>query len=615
MTVPTARRATGADPAVAGPVGVVPAVVWRRYLAPHRRALAVACLLTLAETALDLVAPWPLRVVADNVVGRRPLTGPLAPLSALAPVGLALLAAAVMVAAAAMSAVVTYVCVRLVRTTGERVGAQLRADALGSLLERDATFHGRHRSAELLSRLTGDVGRVQDALVAWADVVVPQVLTLLGMLGVVLWVDPVLGGLALLVCGPLAGLTVLRRRLVRNAEGTSRQQAGRLATTTSDLLRHVRAVQVFGRQDQARAAFAVRNEAALGAAVAATELEARFAPVADVVLTAGSAMVLAVGAGRVVQGQLSLGTLLVLLAYVAGLYAPVRSLARLGSTFARGRAGRDRLGELLVAPREAAPAGPPARVGRLQQGIEFRDVAFAYPGGPPVLDRLELLLPAGQVVCVVGPSGAGKSTLLALLLRLYEPGRGQVLFDGVDLARTDPRQLREQIAFVPQDAWLLDGTLADNIRFGWAGATDAEIAAAADAAQLSGLLARSPAGLATLVGDGGTALSGGERRRVSLARALLRPGSLLLLDEPTSGLDAETEAALLPVLRAAGCGRTVVVVTHRLALAESADLVVVLDRGRVAESGRPADLRATGGAYRRLLDLQVGAQPEPVRSR
>ena len=229
---------------------------------------------------------------------------------------------------------------------------------------------------------------------------------------------------------------------------------------------------------------------------------------------------------------------------------------------------------------------------------------FAYAEGAPVLRHLDLEVAAGERVCVVGPTGAGKSTLLSLLLRFYDPGAGAVEVDGTDLRRLELDSLRRQIALVPQDPWMLDGTIADNVAFGRPDATSQELEAAARAALVDEIVERLPEGWATQVGEGGVRLSGGQRRRVALARAILRDASVLLLDEPTSGLDAAAERAVLDALDRAAEGRTVLAVSHRLSLAAR---VVVLDGGRVVEQGPPAELRAAGGAYARLWVLQAPA--------
>jgi ABC-type multidrug transport system fused ATPase/permease subunit len=317
---------------------------------------------------------------------------------------------------------------------------------------------------------------------------------------------------------------------------------------------------------------------------------------------------------------MTLGTLLVVLAYLSSLYGPIRALARLARTLARGAASRERVlevldsGEVVPEAAEPLPAGPP------RHGLALRGVWFGYAEGATVLRHLDLEVAAGERVCVVGPTGAGKSTLLALLLRFYDPDAGSVELDGTDLRDLELGSLRRQLALVPQDPWMLDGTIADNVGFGrrsWGGSggrtpprmdqaspQDERLEAVAAQTGLHELIRQLPDGWDTQIGEGGVRLSGGQRRRVALARAILRDASVLLLDEPTSGLDAASEQAVLDALDLAAEGRTVLSVSHRLSLAARADRVVVLDGGRVAEQGPPGELLAAGGAYARLWALQ-----------
>ncbi|HEV2825430.1 MAG TPA: ABC transporter ATP-binding protein, partial [Actinomycetota bacterium] len=497
-----------------------------------------------------------------------------------------------------------YLITYLTSATAERVGADLRESVFGRLLGLGLPFHDRHRSGDLVTRLTGDVARVEDSMVAWFTVLVPEVLTLAGMVVVVLAIDLTLGLAALAVVPPLALVVALRRRRIRVAQRASRDADAALASEATEVLRNVRVVQAFTREGEAGGQFSGRSRSAVRAALGAMDLEARWSPVADLLLAAGGGLVLWLGVTAVTSGRMTLGTLLVVLAYLSSLYGPIRALARLARTLARGAASRERILEVLDSGEVVPEAAEPLRAGPPRQGLALRGVWFAYAEGAPVLRHLDLEVAAGERVCVVGPTGAGKSTLLALLLRFYDPDAGVVELDGTDLRDLDLASLRRQLALVPQDPWMLDGTVADNVRFGRPGATREELEAAARATRVDELIQRLPDGWETEIGEGGVRLSGGQRRRVALARAILRDASVLLLDEPTSGLDAASEQAVLDALDRAAEGRTVLSVSHRLSLAARADRVVVLDGGRVVEQGPPGELLAAGGAYARLWALQ-----------
>jgi ATP-binding cassette, subfamily B, bacterial len=592
----------------------------RRFLRPYRGSLSLASGLILVETLLDLARPWPLKLAVDNAIGGQPVGGPLGVLDQLGPAGLAAVAAGAGIGLVGIGALVGYLITYLTSATAERVGADLRESVFGRLLGLGLPFHDRHRSGDLVTRLTGDVARVEDSMVAWFTVLVPEVLTLAGMVVVVLAIDLTLGLAALAVVPPLALVVALRRRRIRVAQRASRDADAALASEATEVLRNVRVVQAFTREGEAGGQFSGRSRSAVRAALGAMDLEARWSPVADLLLAAGGGLVLLLGVTAVTSGRMTLGTLLVVLAYLSSLYGPIRALARLARTLARGAASRERILEVLDSGEVVPEAAEPLQAGPPRQGLALRGVWFAYAEGAPVLRHLDLEVAAGERVCVVGPTGAGKSTLLALLLRFYDPDAGVVELDGTDLRDLDLASLRRQLALVPQDPWMLDGTVADNVRFGrgsrgvWGGRPpppmdkeppqDERLEAVAAQTGLDELIQRLPDGWETEMGEGGVRLSGGQRRRVALARAILRDASVLLLDEPTSGLDAASEQAVLDALDRAAEGRTVLSVSHRLSLAARADRVVVLDGGRVVEQGPPGELLAAGGAYARLWALQ-----------
>jgi ABC-type multidrug transport system fused ATPase/permease subunit len=562
-------------------------------LRPYRRPLALAIALAMADVVVGLARPWPVKIAVDNVIGGHELTGWLAGAAAWTPASVAAAAAAAGVVLVALSGLLDYLSTYLSDATAERVGADLRQSLMDRLVGLSLRFHDRNRSGDLVSRVTGDVSRVQDALVALLAVLVPELLTLAGMLVIMLLLDSVLALAALAVVPLLAVVVVRRRRRVRDAQRRARDFDGQLANKAVDIVRNVRAVQVFGQERASTRDFRDRNIEATSAALDTVELEARYAPLADIVLATGSGFVLWLGVVRVTGGHITTGELLVFLSYLGSLYGPVRSLSRLATTLARGASSRDRIAEVLFSTEHVVEAHDAVVAPALTHALELDGLCFAYPGGASVLHDLSLRVEAGERLCIVGPTGVGKTTLLNLLLRLYDPDVGSISIDGVDIRRCTLTSLRERIAYVPQDPWLLDGTLAENIAFGQTGATEHEIRHAAHDAVVDEFVATFPQGYDTPVGESGVFLSGGQRRRIAIARAILRDADLILLDEPTSGLDPRAAARVMQAIDRAADGRTVIVVTHQLELALDSARVVVFEGGRIVEDGAPLDLIAT----------------------
>lgn len=341
----------------------------------------------------------------------------------------------------------------------------------------------------------------------------------------------------------------------------------------------MRAVQTFSRRRSVEHRFDDRNDAVLTTAQRAAKVEAGWTPRADLVLAVGTSLALVVGATRVLSGDLSTGVLVLVLAYVRELYRPIRSLAKLAGTFAKASASSARVEEILASDDQVVEGPRPRTAPWPVQEIVFDGVRFGYDPHRPVVDDLHLRLPVGRFTAVTGRSGAGKSTLLHLLLRLYDVDAGSIRIDEVDLRRCTLASVRSRIAFVPQDPWLLDVTVADNIALGTASPTREAVETAARAAAVDGpggFTADLPDGLDSPVGEGGGLLSGGQQRRVAIARAVVSGAPLLLVDEPTVALDPDAKGAVLRALTNAARGRTLVVVTHDPAVVALADHVVEL---------------------------------------
>ena len=371
-------------------------------------------------------------------------------------------------------------------------------------------------------------------------------------------------------------------RLARRAARERRRRSGSLTAVAEESLANAALVQAANAQDREAARFRRESEGAIAAELAGTRIAGLFAPVIDLIELAGAILIIVLGTWALTAGDLTIGGLLAFLAYLSQLYRPVRDLSKLGQTVFEASAGAERVIELLdTRPRVTeAPGARP--LNRVRGQLEIERVSFRYPGAAePALNRVSLLVRPGCCVAVVGPSGAGKSTLAKLAVRFADPDSGVVRVDGHDVRDVTLRSLRENVSLLLQDAPLFDGTVRDNVAYGRPDATDEEIAAALAVAGLTDELAE---GTATRTGQRGRALSGGQRRRVAMARALLQDAPVLVLDEPTAGLDAEASRRLVEPLRRLMRDRATLLITHDLELAAAADEIVVLEAGRVVES-------------------------------
>ena len=586
-------------------------ILWRfrGILRPYRAPLLLGGLLVLVVSALELALPWPLKVVVDNVLARKEPTGRLAEL--VGPLGTStygLLAACslAVVALAALAAVGSYLSALLLQGVGERMIADLRTEVFSHLQQLSLSFHDKQRVGDLATRLTGDVNAVQALLVAGFGTLVPNVALLVGILVVALVVQPVFALVVLLVA-PMLYLVVRHyRAAIRLASKDARRHEGKVASHVNETLSTIRLVQSFAAERRGLERFRLHSDDRLRAGLRQVDLQARLPAAIDVVGQVGRAAVLFLGAALVLRGQLSLGLLLVLLTYLQQLYGPMKALARLSSTIAKGQAGAERIEDVLgsravVVERPDAFDAPP-----LEGLVELEGVCFGYDDEQPVLQDVSLRALPGQVIALAGTTGAGKSTVASLIPRLYDVTAGRVLLDGHDVRDLTLRSVRSQVAVVQQDPLLVSGTILDNIAFGAPRASREDLLAAARAAYVDEFVDRLPDGYDTVVSERGASLSGGQRQRIAIARALAADTPVVVLDEATSGLDAVSEDLVMRGLARLTAGRTVIVIAHRLSTLRDADCVYVIERGRVVDSGRHDELAARDGRYREM-NLLLGA--------
>lgn len=585
---------------------------FRRTLARYRRPLAGGSGLVLIAAMVKLALPWPLKVVVDDVLEGQPAGGFLGRLVGPITGGdvnrLLLVCAASLALLAAVGAFADYWSERLLSGVGERMLADLRTTTFAHLQRLSLSYHDRHKVGDLTERLTSDANTMQGLLVAGLSSFLPNVVLMVGILAITVLIDPGFAALALTIAPVLFIVVVHYRRRIKSASRDARRHDGSVASHVNETLSSIRLVQSYAAEGNSDERFASYTDARLQAGLRRVDFGARLPAVIDVIAQTGRALVLFVGAQRVLSGQMSLGVLLVFLAYLQQLYSPMKSLAKLTTTVSKGLASAERVEEILAA--EAVVRDRPRAVAasRLRGVIEVRNVTFGYDPTRPVLSDISLVALPGQTIALAGPTGAGKSTILGLIPRLYDPHSGEVRIDGTDVREYRLQSLREQVAIVLQDSVLLSGTILDNIAFGSPHATRRQLIEAAHAAYVNEFADQLPEGYDTLVSERGTTLSGGQRQRIAIARALVRDAPIVVLDEPTSGLDALSEQLVMQGLRRLTEGRTVVVVAHRLSTLHLADRIYVVEAGRIADVGTHTELITRDGTYRRMAQaLQHGS--------
>jgi ABC-type multidrug transport system fused ATPase/permease subunit len=580
-------------------------------LRPYRGWLAIILLATGVETAMSLAAPWPLKIVLDNVIGGHQPPGWLREIANWLPgdsvMQTAAFAGVATVMIAALGALASYLDNYYTESVGQWVANDLRVRVYDHLEHLPLAYYDTHQTGTLLSTITDDIATIQGFASSSTLGIVVDLLTIAGMLGLMFWLN---WDFALIAVGvaPFLLLFVMRfRKAVKKATREVRRRESDMVGVVQQGLESIRVVNAFGRQALEEEHLQEASRAAVQAALKARRVKSLLSPVVAVTVSCCTAFVLWRGASLVLASAMTAGSLTVFLSYLHKFFKPVQDLAKMTGTIAQAAVGVERVRGILDIDM-SIPERPDAKEpGRFEGAIEFDRVAFAYDPASPVLKSVTFSISAGQFVGIVGTTGAGKTTVVSLIPRFYDPTAGRVLIDGVDVRDYKLQSMRDQIGFVLQDTVLFRGTVRENIAYGRPDAAEKEIVEAARLANAHEFIARMPAGYDTQVGERGLTLSGGQRQRIGIARAIIRNSPILILDEPTAALDSESEKVVIEALERAMKRRTVITIAHRLSTIRDADKIVVLKDGLVAEQGVHQELLALGGEYAELHRLQAGS--------
>jgi ATP-binding cassette, subfamily B, bacterial len=603
-----------------------------RNLKGYRFLILIAVALTFAQVGATLLLAFPLKFILDKLVNHRdphfPFAGPIlglfdqlapstgGPHSALAVI---LFATTLLVVMGLLNAGLTYVQLYLAAFIAQNLSARLRLRLFDHLQHLSLSWHGQQKTGDLVQRLVGNVADIEKLVTDGLVEMLSSILTLVGMVLVLVLVNWQFTLLAILIMPALFVVVLVYTRSIKAAARRAAKAAGRVAEVAAEDIAAITEVKAFTLEKREVQRFGERVTTQRAAGLRAGSLQAQFTPLVVMLSTLGTAIVIGVGsyviAGNSVTlwlltipaGSLTVGALTVFLAYLNQLYQPMRSLSKLTNLASIASAGAERIQEVLAQAPEVlvSPGAAPSQgVTRLKGEIRYEHVTFGYLPGRPVLEDINLHIPAGRKVALVGLSGSGKTTLVQLMPRFYEIWAGTITIDGVDHRRYPLEVLRQNISLVLPESVLFEGTIRENIALGRPGASDEEIIDAARKAHIHETIMALPEGYEARVREQGKNFSSGQRQRLAIARAILRDTPILLLDEPTASLDVEAEAEVMHALETLIEGRTVVTISHRLSTLGHVDEIIVLHQGRIVEHGTYNELKAAGGVFAWLLTEQ-----------
>jgi ATP-binding cassette subfamily B protein len=586
-----------------------------KLLKPYSGTLLIALFAAIGEGIADRAGPWPLKIVFDDILKPKQSTSWLNNLvhsmvgsdNKLAILKIAAIGALVI---AILGAVFSYFEKSSTTTVGQWVMHDLRRTLYAHIQRLSLSFHDESQTGDLISRVTSDIDTVQSFVTSGLLSVLVDLMTLIGMIAIMFVMNWRFTLVALSIA-PVLFLVVFRyTRLIRKSSREVRKKEGQIVSIVQEVLTSIRVVKAFAREDYEQKRLEEESLESVEIALRARALKSRLAPLVEIIVGIGTALVLWFGARMVLNGALEAGSLIIFIWYLGKMYKPMQDLSKMTDTYAKASVAYERIQEVLQSEREVKdlPGARPAR--NLKGELEFDHVTFGYEPNQPILKDISFKIEAGTVAALVGPTGAGKSTIISLIPRFYDPETGVVKIDGIDVRRLQQKSVRDQVSFVLQETVLFHASVWRNIAYGKPGASRQEILDAAKLANAHEFIEKMPEGYNTMIGERGVTLSGGQRQRIAIARAVIRNTPLLILDEPSSGLDAASEQLVFEALDRLMTGRTSVVIAHRLATIQRANKIYVVKDGTIIESGNHEDLLKQGGLYAELHQIQFQAAAE-----
>lgn len=561
------------------------------YIRPYLPRVSAAILCIILAAGANLYVPWILKDVIDEVLTAKDM---------------------VMLNSIAIGIIVVYLLrgiffygqTYLMSFVGQKVIIDIREAIYRHLQKLSLSYYEKRQTGAIMSYITNDVAALQGALVDSMIEMVTEAMTLIGSMGAMFYIHWKLSLLTFITLPLVAHTINIFGKKLRTASSFMQGKAADITSVLQESISAVRVIKSFVREDYEIERFNKENYYNFRAQMKTAQLMATLTPVIEFLAAIGVTVIIWYGGREVINGNLTAGSLIAFLIYVVNISNPIKRLSRVYGNIQRALAAAERVFAVLDTEPEIQDTASAVKLPSIQGHVVFHHVDFEYKPGEPVLSQINLEARPGQMVAIVGPSGAGKTTIVNLIPRFYDPTGGQISIDSFDIRQVTMDSLREQIGIVPQETVLFNGSIYENILYGKLDASPEEIIAAAKAANAHSFIEDLPEGYDTQIGERGAKLSGGQRQRIAIARAILKNPRVLILDEATSALDTESEKLVQEALDKLMIGRTSFVIAHRLSTVQRADVILVMEHGRICERGTHDELLALGGLYSKLYQVQ-----------